>query len=86
MKHALKTTLIGAIAASGLALAATPASAYIVCNAENICWHVHGRYEYRPQYGVVVHDDDWRWGPGDHYVWREHHGRGYWRNGVWIRF
>jgi hypothetical protein len=64
----------------------TAASAEIVCNPDNVCWHTHQHYDYHPAWGVVVHPDDWRWGPSEHYTWREHHGRGYWRNGVWIRF
>jgi hypothetical protein len=67
-------------------LAATSASAAIACNAEGVCWHVRHAYVYQPAWGVVVHPDAWRWGPADHYVWREHPGRGYWRNGVWIAF
>ena len=69
-----------------LAASAAPASAAIVCNGNGVCWHVKQRYAYAPGYGVVVHPDNWRWGPREHYVWREHPGRGYWRNGVWITF
>jgi hypothetical protein len=69
-----------------LALAATSASAEIACNAEGQCWHVHRHYAYQPEFGVVVHPDNWRWGPDDHYVWREHTGRGYWHNGIWVKF
>jgi hypothetical protein len=35
---------------------------------------------------VVIHDDNWRWRDRDHYRWREHEGRGYWRNGIWLSF
>lgn len=84
MKRASK---IAAVALFGLVtLGATASSAAVVCNGEGQCWHVRGRYTYRPEYGVVVHPDRWRWGPGEHYVWREHTGRGYWRNGAWVRF
>jgi len=85
MSNRLK--LAGA-AALGLGLFAisAPASAEIVCNAEGVCWHVHHPYAYAPAYGVVVHPNTWRWGPSEHYVWREHPGRGYWRNGVWVTF
>jgi hypothetical protein len=75
-----------AVAAGMLALSAPAASAAIVCNAENVCWHTHRAYDYDPAWGVVVHEDGWRWGPGDHYTWKEHRGRGYWRNGEWVRF
>lgn len=62
------------------------ASAAVVCNGEGVCWHTHTAYTYRPEWGVQVHPDNWRWGPGDHYRWHEHHGRGYWRDGHWVRF
>jgi hypothetical protein len=68
------------------ALTATAASAEIVCNNEGQCWHVHRHYNYDPGFGIVVHPDGWAWGANDHYVWKEHRGRGYWRNGVWITF
>ena len=83
------STKAAAAAILGMAISGSvvpTASEAIVCNAENVCWHVRPHYNYRPEWGVVVHEDDWRWGPGDHYTWREHRGRGYWRNGVWIRF
>ena len=67
-------------AASVLAVSATTASAEIVCNGE--------RHAYRPEFGVRVYSDDWRWADADakRYRWREHEGRGYWRNGIWIQF
>ena len=88
MKIASKTLIAGAIAAAGIALSATSASAYVACNGEGQCWHVHrhANYNYNPGFGIVVHPDRWRWGANDHYAWREHSGRGYWRNGAWIRF
>ena len=78
-----------AILAMGTAVAAlttTAASAAIVCNQEGECWHVRQTYDYHPEFGVVVHPDGWAWGANEHYVWREHRGRGYWHNGVWITF
>jgi hypothetical protein len=80
-----KSVLAALVAASATAVAAT-ASADIVCNADNICWHVHRHYDYKPEFAVVVHPDNWRWGPDDHYVWKEHRGRGYWHSGVWVAF
>ena len=79
---------LAAAAALGLGLfaAAPSASAAIVCNAQGYCWHVAHPYAYAPSYGVVVHPNNWRWAPNEHYVWREHPGRGYWRNGVWVTF
>jgi hypothetical protein len=75
----------GIVLGAGM-LAATSASAAIVCNAEGACWHVRHPYAYPMGVGVVVHPNGWVWGPGEHYTWREHVGRGYWRNGIWIRF
>jgi hypothetical protein len=71
----------------GLAgLASTAASAAIVCNANGACWHVRRAYAYPPTAGIVVHPNGWRWGPRERFTWREHVGRGYWRNGVWVTF
>jgi hypothetical protein len=73
-------------AACALALTATAASAEIACNREGDCWHVKARYEYHPDFGVTVHPDNWKWADRDKYRWREHEGRGYWRQGVWVEF
>jgi hypothetical protein len=75
-------------AAGALALTATTASAEIVCNSEGDCWHARERHVYRPEFGVKVYPDEWRWAESDskRYRWREHDGRGYWRNGIWIEF
>jgi hypothetical protein len=54
------------------------ASAAIVCNAAGDCWHAHEAYHYQPEFGVVVHPDNWQWRANEHYRWREHEGRGYW--------
>jgi hypothetical protein len=86
MKKLLKIAAVATLAVSGLALSASSASAAIVCNRFGACWHVRQAYTYRPEYGLVVHEDNWHWGPTEHYRWREHAGRGYWRSGVWIRF
>ncbi len=69
---------------SVLALTATSASAEIACNGEGECWHVKDRIEYKPEFGVRVHPDDWKWKENDHYKWREHEGRGYWHSGIWV--
>ena len=83
----VKLLMAAAMLTGGLvAMSAAPASAAIVCNAENVCWHTHHAYNYHPEFGVVVHEDGWKWGPTDHYTFREHAGRGYWRNGAWVRF
>jgi hypothetical protein len=80
----LSKTIFGA--ACLLALGATTASADIVCNAEGDCWHVKDKYVYRSEFGLTIHPDSWKWGEHDRFRWREHEGRGYWRNGAWIEF
>ena len=93
----------GAVVGTGLLFGMTgAASAYVVCNDEGDCWHVHQRYHHSGVH-FVYHDDDWyfhhNWNHDwdrEHdydydadrqYRWREYHeGRGYWRNGVWITF
>jgi hypothetical protein len=86
MKLLGKLATAAVLATSALVMTAGSASAYIVCNRFGECWHVRSHYAYRPAYGLVVHEDNWRWAATDHYRWHEHAGRGYWRNGVWIRF
>jgi hypothetical protein len=83
MKIALTAAALALVGLGTVAL--TPAQAAIVCSGDT-CWHVRHHYHYPPGIGVVVHDDHWRWGPHEHYAWREHAGRGYWRNGVWVGF
>jgi hypothetical protein len=75
-----------AIGAAALALAATSASAAVVCNDEGDCWHVKGEAKYKPELKLHVYGDDWKFADKDkdRYRWREHEGRGYWRSGVWI--
>jgi hypothetical protein len=86
MKNVVKLAAAALLSAVGLAVTASSASAYIVCNREGECWHVHSRYAYHPEFGLAVHPDGWAWGANEHYVWREHRGRGYWHNGIWVRF
>jgi len=81
-----KIAIAAAAATIGLMAMASSASAAIACNREGDCWHVRNAYRYHPEFGVVVHENNWKWGVGEKYRWREHTGRGYWRNGVWIRF
>ena len=81
-----KFALAAAVCVFGAVTVATNASAAIACNREGDCWHVKNRYNYHPEFGVVVHPDGWRWAVHEKYRWREHPGRGYWRNGIWIRF
>lgn len=86
MKTSLKLVAAAALSAGLLGGSATSASAAVVCNRDGDCWHVRDHYDYRPEYGVVVHPDDWRWATHDRYRWREHEGRGYWRSGIWVTF
>jgi len=82
----LKKVLFGAAAGAGLlALSSLSASAAIVCSG-NVCWHTTERYEYPADARIVVHPDDWRWGPSERYEWREHEGRGYWRDDRWMEW
>ena len=78
----LLTTLACTVA---LALSASAASAAVICNDEGDCWRVKERRDYKPELKLRVYDDDWKWGEGDKYRWREPGARhGYWREGVWI--
>jgi hypothetical protein len=81
---AMTAGLMGAVCV--LILSASAASAEIVCNREGDCWHAREHNAYHPEWGIVVHPDDWKWGATEKYKWREHEGRGYWRNGVWVTF
>jgi hypothetical protein len=86
MRKFVTAAAAAAVGLTALMASTVGASAAIACNAAGECWHVRSHYAYRPEFGVVVHENNWRWGPNEHFVWREHPGRGYWRNGVWIRF
>ncbi len=86
MKHLYRASLLALFGAGAFMATAPAAKAAVVCNGEGVCWHVRHPYAYPPAYGVVVHPNGWRWGPGEHYVWREHRGRGYWRGGAWVAF
>jgi hypothetical protein len=65
-----------------LAVSTTGASAAIVCSGD-VCWHTHEAYSYPPEAKVIVHEDNWRWAPTEKYTYREHEGRGYWRDNKW---
>jgi hypothetical protein len=86
MRNNLRTLMIGALSASALAFTVSNASAAIVCNDVGDCWHTHADYDYPAGASVMVHPDDWRWGDGDHFRWREHEGRGYWHGDDWDAF
>jgi hypothetical protein len=87
MKSYVKLAAAAVFGAGALALTATSASAYIVCNGEGDCWHQKGHYDYHPEWGIVEHPDGWAWGPNDHFRWvHDHRGRGYYKGGIWIHF
>jgi hypothetical protein len=77
-----KSILGAAIGATVLALSGMTASAAVVCTG-NVCWHTHETYTYPPDARVIVHPDNWTWGPSEHFTWREHEGPGYWRGDTW---
>ncbi len=77
-------SVIAAIFGGILALNATAALAEIACNAEGDCWHVKDSHFFRPEHGVIIHPDSWKWAERDKYRWREHEGRGYWHGGRWV--
>jgi len=79
-KIAAATLALGTLAMAG------GASAAVVCNGAGYCWHTRTAYTYRPEWGITVHEDGWKWGAGERYRWREHAGRGYWDGRHWRRF
>jgi len=83
MRLLSKALASAAIGAGLLAASAMSASAAIVCSG-NVCWHAHDAYDYPKGARVVVHEDDWRWGPRERFVFREHEGRGYWHGRRWV--
>jgi hypothetical protein len=82
MKPLTKTLAVAAIGAGLLAVSAVSASAAIACSG-NVCWHTHEVFRYPPEARIIIHDDDWKWGPTEHYRFHEHEGRGYWRGDRW---
>jgi hypothetical protein len=73
------------LGAGFLAASVMSASAAIVCSG-NVCWHTHETYTYPPEAKVVVHEDNWKWGPTEKFTFREHEGRGYWRDDKWTNW
>jgi hypothetical protein len=79
----LSKSLLGATMCAGvITFSAISASAAVVCRG-SVCWHSHETYEYPAGAHVVIHPDDWKWGPREHFAWREHEGRGYWNGRRW---
>lgn len=81
-----KIVALALCAFGALAFFSLGASAQIVCNADGDCWHAHTVFAYPPSVQVVIHPGDWHWREGEHFAWKEHAGRGYWRNGRWLSF
>jgi hypothetical protein len=80
-----KTIFCAAMGTALLAIFAASASAAIVCAGRD-CWHTTESYEYPKGAHVIVHPDDWSWGPKEPFRWREHEGRGYWRGSRWMEW
>ena len=79
----LTKILTGAAIGTGILVAsAGSASAAIACSG-NVCWHTHEAFRYPREARITIHDDGWKWGPSEHYTFREHEGRGYWRGDRW---
>ena len=82
MKFASKIAA-AAVGLGFMTVGAVSASAAIACTG-NVCWHAHETYTYPPEAKVIVHEDNWKWGPTEKYSFREHEGRGYWRDDKWV--
>jgi hypothetical protein len=79
----LTKILTGAAIGTGILVAsAVSASAAIACSG-NVCWHTHEAFRYPREARIIIHDDGWKSGPSEHYTFREHEGRGYWRGDRW---
>jgi len=78
-----KLLLSAAVGAGTLALSMVGAAAAIVCSG-NVCWHTTERYEYPAESRIVIHEDTWK--PEAGITFREHKGRGYWRDDKWIEW
>ncbi len=66
MKTLSKIAFASLLGASSLALVATAASARIVCNEDGDCWHSKADYEYKPDFRLSIHPDDWKWKETEH--------------------
>jgi hypothetical protein len=81
-----KVMCAAVMSAGVLVVGAGRASAEIACNGAGVCWHTQETYQYKPEFGVVVHPNNWQWSANEHYRWREHEGRGYWEGDTWHQF
>lgn len=83
LKSALVKGALMAAVASGVAAAASSASADVVCNRRGDCWHVRDRLDYPAGIGITFHNDAWGMAHhGGHWRWRA--DRPYRRKAVWI--
>jgi hypothetical protein len=78
-------TLGAALVAGVLAVSTAGSLADIACSG-SVCWHVSEHHDYPRDARIVIHPEGWRWGPREHYSWREHEGRGYWRGRRWMEW
>jgi hypothetical protein len=83
MMTTFRSLALGALATVSVAALTGSASARIVCNDEGDCWHTNTVDVFPPALGLTIHEDNWKWGSGDKYRWREHEGKGYWKGGQW---
>jgi len=81
----LKFLTTAALGAGALLATVAGASASVACVGP-VCWHTTDRYEYPTDSRVVVHEDSWKPAPDAHVTWREHTGRGYWRDDRWVEW
>jgi hypothetical protein len=86
MNIGMKLAVLPVATVALLGFSSLSASARVVCNADSDCWHIHEDYTYPPAAGIIIHLDDWKWKEGEHHVWREHPGRGYWKGSDWATF
>jgi hypothetical protein len=64
----LSKIFFGAVATAGVAaFSVVSASAAVVCTGD-VCWHTHATYAYPPEARVIIHPDDWRWGPSERFT------------------
>jgi CBS-domain-containing membrane protein len=80
-----KMLLVSAVGVGFFALSVASASASIVCSG-NVCWHTAERHAYPPEARVVIHEDTWKPAADARITFREHSGRGYWRDDKWTEW
>lgn len=80
-----RVLLAPVIGFGSFAISAASASASIVCSG-NVCWHITERYQYPSEARVVIHEDTWKPAADAKITFREHAGRGYWRDDKWVEW